>query len=67
MTPTLYDLDRAGLGTVLSGEPRYRLDQLWQGLYEQFHDPAELTTIPKTLRARLADQLGTALRLVVRQ
>ena len=54
--PRLYDLDRDQLGARLEGEPRYRVDQLWQGLYDQLvASPAELTTLPKALRAQLAD------------
>jgi 23S rRNA (adenine2503-C2)-methyltransferase len=37
------------------------VDQVWRGLYEQLVEPAELTTLPKPLRASLADQLPTAL------
>lgn len=64
---TLYDLDREALGALLGGEPRYRLDQVWEGLYHHFQEPAGLTTAPKALRAKLADTLGTALTLVIRQ
>jgi 23S rRNA (adenine2503-C2)-methyltransferase len=60
-TATRYDVDREELATRLDGEPRYRVDQLWRGLYEQLADPADLTTLPKALRARLDDELPTAL------
>ena len=58
---TLYDPTREELATLLEGEPNYRLDQLWQGLYEQRGTPAELTNIPKTLRTRLSEELPLAL------
>ena len=32
---TRYDPTRDELATLLEGEPRYRIDQLWGGLYEQ--------------------------------
>lgn len=64
MTTTLYDLDREAFGNVLDGEPRYRLDQLWSGLYEQLADPADITNLPKKLRARLDAELPTALTKV---
>ena len=35
---TRYDADRDELGELLDGEPRYRVDQVWQGLYEQLAD-----------------------------
>jgi 23S rRNA (adenine2503-C2)-methyltransferase len=50
--PSTYDVDREQLGTVLDGEPRYRVDQLWSGLYEHLTEPEQLTTLPKALRAR---------------
>jgi 23S rRNA (adenine2503-C2)-methyltransferase len=59
--PTRYDIDRAGLAKLLAGEPRYRVDQVWKGLHEQLADPAELTSLPKGLRARLDDELRPAL------
>ena len=50
---TRYDHDRAALGRLLGDEPDYRIDQLWQGLYEDLADPAEITTLPASLRDRL--------------
>jgi len=62
-----YDLDRAELGEVLAGEPRYRADQVWQGLYAQLADLGELTTLPRALRERLDDLLPAALTVVTEQ
>jgi len=59
--PTRYDPDRDALADLLVGEPRYRVDQVWQGLYEQLADPEEITNLPKALRARLAEALPPAL------
>ncbi len=61
---TRYDADRAALGALLAGEPRYRADQVWAGLYDQLSDLAELTTLPKALRSGLADALPLALEAV---
>ena len=58
---TRYQLTRDELAQWLTGEPRYRLDQLWTGLYEQLAEPAELTTLPKELRVRLDTALPLAL------
>ncbi len=62
---TLFDLSRAELGERLVGEPRFRVDQLWKGLYEQLAEPADITTIPKSLRATLDTELPSALTTVV--
>jgi len=59
--PTRYDLDRDDLVALLDGEPRYRIDQVWHGLYEQAAALEELTALPKALRARLAEALPLAL------
>ena len=55
---TRYDLTRDALGDVLAahggGEPRYRTDQIWEGMYAHGAEPSELTNLPKRLRAALA-------------
>jgi len=59
--PTRYDVDRDALGALLGDEPRYRGDQVWDGLYKQLAEPGGLTTLPKALRRRLAEVLPPAL------
>ncbi len=59
--PTRYGPDRAALAGLLDGEPRYRVDQVWDGLYDQLADPADITNLPKALRARIAEALPRAL------
>jgi 23S rRNA (adenine2503-C2)-methyltransferase len=66
-TPTRFDVERDQLATLLDGEPRYRLDQVWSGLYQQLQTPAELTNVPKALRARLEAVLPEALTPVTEQ
>jgi len=61
---TRYQVDRAELGTLLADQPRYRVDQIWEGWYSQFRHTAELSTLPKALRARLDDELPPSLELV---
>ncbi len=58
----LYDLSRVELGDLLSDQPRYRIDQLWEGLYRQRKPLADLTNLPKQLRADLGDIAGASLR-----
>ena len=55
MTQHLCDLDEAELGALLKGEPAYRVRQVWEGLYQKACLPQDLTTLPKPLRARLAE------------
>jgi 23S rRNA (adenine2503-C2)-methyltransferase len=64
--PSLFDVNRAELATLLDGEPRYRVDQVWHGLYGTLAPPDELSNVPKALRARLAAELPDALRSVTR-
>jgi 23S rRNA (adenine2503-C2)-methyltransferase len=62
--PTRYGVSRDELGALLADQPRYRVDQVWAGLYEQLAEPAELTNVPKAVRARIDDALPAALRPV---
>jgi 23S rRNA (adenine2503-C2)-methyltransferase len=58
---TRYDLTRTDLEAVLDGAPRYRVEQLWEGLYTHLLGPADITTLPASLRARLDSELPLAL------
>ena len=61
MNPYIYDLEKHELKALLAelGQPAYRADQIWQGLYQHFwNSPDEFTNLPKALR----EQLGQALR-----
>ena len=62
-----YQCSRDELSELLSGEPRYRLDQVWSGLYQQLAEPEEMTNLPKALRSRLAEVLPPALQQEVRR
>ena len=59
--PTRYDVDRAQLAALLDDQPRYRVDQVWDGLHRQLAGPTELTALPKALRTRLDEELPPAL------
>ncbi len=65
--PSLYQPSRDELAELLAGEPRYRVDQIWQGLYQLYSAPAEMTNLPKNLRVTLAEQLTPALNVVARR
>jgi len=56
-----YDMTRGELASVLDGAPRYRVDQVWQGLYDHCTEPSEWTNLPMAMRTDLAEQLPTAL------
>jgi 23S rRNA (adenine2503-C2)-methyltransferase len=58
---TRYDLERHDLAALLEDEPRYRVDQVWDGLHRQLAEPDELTSLPKALRAELVTALPSAL------
>jgi 23S rRNA (adenine2503-C2)-methyltransferase len=59
--PTRYDFSRADLAALLAGTPRYRVEQVWHGLYQRLGDPATWTDLPKSLRSELSTQLPPAL------
>lgn len=60
-----YDHDHSALEALLTDllgtAPGYRLDQLWQGLYDGLLDPAAITTLPASLRSDLAERLPAGL------
>ena len=63
-----YDLTREDLARLLvegHGQPRYRVDQVWDGLYGAGAGaaPWELTTLPKALRSSLAEEPALAAAL----
>jgi hypothetical protein len=43
MSTTTRTTDAPRAREILAGEPRYRVDQVWRGLYEQLCAPDELT------------------------
>jgi 23S rRNA (adenine2503-C2)-methyltransferase len=51
----IYDLDLEALTALLQswGEPTYRAQQVWQGLYQHlWQDPEEFTSLPRSLREK---------------
>lgn len=61
-----WDLNRDAINELLDGQPRYRIDQVWKGLYEQGLAPSEISTLPKKLREQLEASLTPALELTTR-
>ena len=61
---TRYDATRDDIADLLGGAPRYRVDQVWEGLYQHCTEPADWTNLPKALRADLDERLPPALRTV---
>ena len=59
--PTRYRIDRTTLATILGDAPRYRVDQVWKGLYEQGLPLDALTALPRQLRDTLDADLPLAL------
>lgn len=55
-----YDLDSAELSGLLAawGEPAYRAEQVWKGLYSELYGSwSQFSNLPKGLRERLGDEL----------
>ncbi len=61
---SIYELTRDEVGERLVGEPRYRVDQLWRGLWAEARRLDDVTTLPAAVRARLVKQFPGALRVV---
>lgn len=58
---SLYQPTREEFASLLHNEPKYRVDQLWSGLYTHFKKPADITTLPASIRTVLESQLPEAL------
>ena len=61
---SIYDLTRKELEEIIAnfGEPSYRLDQVWQGLYKNlFDDPSKFLTLPAKFRTKLFDKYAIEL------
>lgn len=61
---TRYGASRADLTSLLTGQPSFRVEQVWRGLYDELRDPADLTTLPKDLRNEVATALPLALDMM---
>jgi 23S rRNA (adenine2503-C2)-methyltransferase len=61
---SIYEYSKEELADLLVDEPRYRLDQLWQGLWVDALAIEGITTIPKSLRARLAEAFPSSLEVL---
>jgi hypothetical protein len=45
--PSAYEYTKEELAGLLTGEPRYRLDQIWHGLWTEGQEIGQITTVPK--------------------
>lgn len=66
MKTTLLDLDRAQLADALSSHPKYRLDQLWEGVYRQFKPVQDIKNLPAALRDEVTASFPDALEEAAR-
>jgi 23S rRNA (adenine2503-C2)-methyltransferase len=65
----LYELTRQDAADLLSslGQPRYRVDQLWDGLYNQHLPIEEISNLPSSLRERLAAEVAPSFAVLADQ
>jgi 23S rRNA (adenine2503-C2)-methyltransferase len=61
--PSAYEYTKEQLGELLTDEPRYRVDQVWHGLWSEAQSFEDITTIPKALRTRLVEQFPPSLEV----
>jgi len=59
-----YGATRDDVARLLDGQPRFRVDQVWRGLYDELRSPEDLTALPKDLRAEVSNALPLALTLI---
>lgn len=58
---TRYGATRDDLAELLSGEPAFRVKQVWEGLHTRVVPPSEMTELPAPLRTTLEEALPLAL------
>ena len=61
---SVFEYSKEELAELLIDEPRYRVEQLWHGLWNEALGIDEVTTIPKALRQRLGEQFLSALTVL---
>jgi 23S rRNA (adenine2503-C2)-methyltransferase len=61
---SVFEYSKEQLGELLSAEPRFRIDQLWHGLWSEALTISEVTTIPKSLRQSLEERFAPALAVL---
>lgn len=54
--------NKAAYEAMLDSQPRFRQDQLWQGLYDHNQAPEDISGLPKSLRSELNESLNPALK-----
>ncbi len=59
-----YEHSKEEFAALLTDEPRYRVDQIWHGLWVENQEIESISTIPKVLRARMANHFNPALQVV---
>src|SRR5665647_1745293 len=59
--PSAYEYTKEELAGLLEDEPRYRVDQVWHGLWNEARSVETITTIPKALRERLGATFAPSL------
>jgi 23S rRNA (adenine2503-C2)-methyltransferase len=64
MVTSIYQYSKEELTSLLEGQPSYRVEQLWHGLWNEALSIDQITTIPKSLRTRLAEEFPDGLRVV---
>ncbi len=59
--PSAYEYNRDEFAALMDDEPHYRVEQVWHGLWTEGQEIGHITTIPKALRSRLAEQFPSGL------
>jgi len=64
---SLYDATQADLAQLFAGQPKYRVEQVWQALYTQLKPIDEISNISAAMREQLASAFPPALILKTQQ
>ena len=56
-----WDPDKEEYAELLSEYPSFRLDQLWNGLYQEAKPISDISVLPNAIRTQLAETIGNGL------
>ena len=60
---SLYDATQEDIASLFPNEPKYRVGQIWQALYEKLKPVEAISNISAAMRQQLAEAFPVALEL----
>jgi len=62
-----WSLDKKNYSDLLSSEPKFRVEQIWDGLYLRGNSISDISTLPDQIRTQLSEDLSPSLNPIAVQ